>query len=82
MMKCWFLHVCFAVKSQVPGSVFTDLMRAGIIQDPYYRLNDVTYRHYCYLDWSYHKCFSGWLVSFYFAWIFLCELNEIHTRSF
>jgi len=62
-MKHWFLHVWFAVKSQVPGSVFTDLMRAGVIHDPYYRFNDVTYRHYCYLDWNYHKSFSGWLLS-------------------
>ena len=48
------------VESHVPGSVFTDLMRAGILQqDPLYRFNDVAYRHYCYLDWTYHKTFTG-----------------------
>jgi len=49
------------VAARVPGSVFTDLMRTGIIQDPYYRFNDVAYRHYCYLDWNYHKTFTGYL---------------------
>jgi len=57
------VNVCVSVvvKSHVPGSVFTDLMRNGILQDPYYRFNDVAYRHYCYLDWNYRKMISGCL---------------------
>jgi len=39
-------------------------MRNGILEDPYYRFNDVTYRHYCYLDWNYRKTFNGWLLIF------------------
>ena len=70
------MYVSIVVRSCVPGSVFTDLMRNGILQDPYYRFNDVTYRHYCYLDWNYQKTFNGCLLS-QLALIFLCKLSEI-----
>jgi len=64
-----FVNACVCVvKAHVPGSVFTDLMRGGILQDPYFRFNDITYRHYCYLDWNYQKSFTGWL-PFWYAWL-------------
>ena len=69
--------VCIVVQASVPGSVFTDLMRAGVIEDPYFRFNDVTYRRYCYLDWNYQKSFIGWLPCYWYFYLalFLVQVN-------
>lgn len=32
-----------AIDGNVPGEVHTDLMRAGILGDPYYRFNDFAF---------------------------------------
>jgi len=61
------MFMSVVVKSRVPGSVFSDLMRSGILQDPYYRFNDVKYRRYCYLDWNYHKTFTGCDMLYYYS---------------
>jgi beta-mannosidase len=47
------------VTAQVPGSVYTDLFRGGVIGDPYYRFNDLAYSWIGYSDWTYSKKFSG-----------------------
>jgi beta-mannosidase len=43
---------------QVPGTIHTDLQRAGIISDPYYRYNDVAYRWIGLDDWTYTRQFE------------------------
>ncbi|XP_065559603.1 beta-mannosidase-like [Artemia franciscana] len=42
----------------VPGGVYTDLIRAGILDDLYYRFNDFAYRWVSYGDWSYEAKFT------------------------
>ena len=48
-----------AVPATVPGSVYTDLMRAGVIGDPYARFNDVNYRWVALDNWTYTRTFNG-----------------------
>jgi hypothetical protein len=48
-----------SVEAQVPGSVYTDLYKSGVIGDPYYRFNDLAYSWIGYADWIYSKTFSG-----------------------
>ena len=38
---------------QVPGNVFTDLMAAGVLDDPYFRFNDLNYRWVSLDNWTY-----------------------------
>ena len=37
------LHEGKSIPATVPGQVQTDLMAAGLLQDPYYRYNDTAY---------------------------------------
>eukprot|EP00898_Chlorokybus_atmophyticus_P005444 jgi/Chlat1/5900/Chrsp4S06244 len=46
------------IRARVPGVVHTDLMAAGIIDDPYYRFNDVEYRWIGLDNWTYEKTFD------------------------
>ena len=48
-----------SVPGQVPGNMYTDLMRAGVIDDPYFRFNDIEYRWVHYDDWTYSTVFEG-----------------------
>jgi len=74
---CWLVCMSVVVRSRVPGSVFTDLMRGGILGDPYYRFNDVAYRHYCYLDWNSSKTFTGCLLPYLLTLVFFELISEI-----
>ncbi|XP_015794615.1 beta-mannosidase [Tetranychus urticae] len=42
----------------VPGGLYTDLLSAGIIDDPLYDKNDVNYRHFSKLNWTWSKLFN------------------------
>ncbi|XP_048189499.1 beta-mannosidase [Perognathus longimembris pacificus] len=42
----------------VPGCVHSALLRHGLIQDPYYRFNDVNYRWISLDNWTYSKEFK------------------------
>ncbi|CAG5115500.1 unnamed protein product [Candidula unifasciata] len=46
------------VPGKVPGSMYTALQDGGIIQDPLYRDNDVTYSWVGRGDWTYSRNFS------------------------
>ncbi|WP_217651621.1 beta-mannosidase [Mariniphaga anaerophila] len=41
----------------VPGTVHTDLMKNGIIEDPYYRLNELDVQWVDKVDWEYQTTF-------------------------
>ncbi|KAK7904552.1 hypothetical protein WMY93_017159 [Mugilogobius chulae] len=44
--------------AQVPGCVHSALQQQGIIQDPYYRFNDVLYQWIALENWTYSTTFS------------------------
>ncbi len=44
--------------AEVPGSVHTDLMSNGIIDDPFYRLNELNVQWIDKLDWEYRTTFN------------------------
>ena len=46
------------VPGQVPGNSFTDLMAAGLLDDPYYRYNDMNYRWVSFDNWTYSTSFE------------------------
>ncbi|XP_062492706.1 beta-mannosidase isoform X2 [Pezoporus occidentalis] len=46
------------LRGEVPGCVHTALHRAGLIQDPYYRFNDVMYRWISLDNWTYSRTFK------------------------
>ena len=48
-----------SITGQVPGSMYTALMDHQIIQDPYYRDNDIRYRWIGLADWTYSRTFNG-----------------------
>ncbi|KAL5010698.1 hypothetical protein ScPMuIL_013003 [Solemya velum] len=48
----------YNVSGSVPGSMYTALLAAGVIQDPYYRRNDETYRWIAKEDWNYSRTFT------------------------
>ena len=52
------------VAAKVPGGIYTDLMAAGHLGDPYYRFNDVEYRWVAWDNWTYYRNFTG-TVSFF-----------------
>lgn len=41
----------------VPGEIHTDLMRAGLLADPYSRFNDLLYRWVALDDWTFSRTF-------------------------
>lgn len=49
-----------SIAATVPGVTHMDLMRAGILGDPYYRFNEIEplYRDVVYDQWTYSKTFS------------------------
>lgn len=48
------------VTANVPGSIYTDLIRNGILnQDPYFGKNDITYRWVANDNWTFVKTFHG-----------------------
>lgn len=56
------LQVMFAaisVSASVPGGIYSDLQRAGIIGDILYRFNDVLTRWVAYETWTYTGRFNG-----------------------
>ncbi|KAM6439989.1 beta-mannosidase isoform 1-T1 [Liasis olivaceus] len=48
-----------ALKAEVPGCVHTALLREGLIQDPYYRFNDLVYRWISLDNWTYSRTFKA-----------------------
>ncbi|XP_061103135.1 beta-mannosidase isoform X2 [Conger conger] len=44
--------------ADVPGCVHTGLLKQGLIQDPYYRFNDLAYRWISLDNWTYTSTFS------------------------
>lgn len=47
-------------KATVPGGIFSDLQRAGVLNESiYYRFNDVGYRWVAREDWTYSVDFAG-----------------------
>ena len=42
-----------SVTASVPGCVHTDLLKAKVIEDPFYRDNEFTQMWVCYEDWTY-----------------------------
>ncbi|XP_062852081.1 beta-mannosidase isoform X2 [Trichomycterus rosablanca] len=57
----WSLHNSngsLSLKAQVPGCVHTALQQQQLIQDPYYRFNDLAYRWISLDNWTYTTSFS------------------------
>ncbi|KAF1598242.1 Beta-mannosidase, partial [Eudyptes chrysocome] len=46
------------LRGEVPGCVHTALHRRGLIQDPYYRFNDMMYRWISLDNWTYSRTFK------------------------
>ncbi|CAM5139754.1 unnamed protein product [Natator depressus] len=47
------------LRGEVPGCVHTALLRQGLIQDPYYRFNDLAYRWISLDNWTYSRTFKA-----------------------
>ncbi|XP_035024584.2 beta-mannosidase [Hippoglossus stenolepis] len=47
-----------SLAAQVPGCVHSALQRQGVIQDPYFRFNDVTYQWIALENWTYTTAFN------------------------
>ncbi|NWI17169.1 MANBA mannosidase, partial [Crypturellus soui] len=47
-----------ALRGDVPGCAHSALRRAGLIQDPYYRFNDMMYRWISLDNWTYSRTFK------------------------
>lgn len=47
------------VEARVPGSIYSDLRRAGILGNIYADKNDVDYRWVAYDNWTYEHSFEG-----------------------
>ncbi|RVE56873.1 hypothetical protein OJAV_G00210580 [Oryzias javanicus] len=45
--------------AEVPGCVHSALLREGLIQDPYFRFNDVSYRWIALENWTYSTTFTA-----------------------
>ncbi|KAG7334223.1 hypothetical protein KOW79_002630 [Hemibagrus wyckioides] len=57
----WHLHNSngsLSLKAQVPGCVHTTLQQQHLIEDPYYRFNDLVYRWISLDNWTYTTSFS------------------------
>lgn len=46
------------IDAKVPGTVFNDLMNAGIMEDPFYRDNELKVREFAALDYQYYREFD------------------------
>ncbi|XP_019408778.1 PREDICTED: beta-mannosidase [Crocodylus porosus] len=46
------------LRGAVPGCVHTALLSSGLVQDPYYRFNDLAYRWICLDNWTYSRTFE------------------------
>lgn len=55
----FFIFLAITVKATVPGTIHTDLLRNNIINDPYYRNNDILYKWIGQDKWTFTKKFSG-----------------------
>ncbi|GBM74431.1 Beta-mannosidase [Araneus ventricosus] len=53
------LNGSIIVKTKVPGSIYTDLQRRNIIQDPYFGENDVLYSWVGHDSWTFKKKFKA-----------------------
>lgn len=43
----------------VPGGIFTDLLAAGLIDEPYYAFNDQETKWVTREEWTYKRTFTG-----------------------
>lgn len=55
---CALAGVTPAIKAKVPGSVYDDLLRAGMIPNPYYECNSLLCEWVANRFWSYQTAFS------------------------
>ncbi|XP_049271905.1 beta-mannosidase-like [Rhipicephalus sanguineus] len=53
----WGVNEAIKVRAIVPGGIYTDLMRSGIISEPYYGFNDVNYEWIALEDWTFYRSF-------------------------
>jgi beta-mannosidase len=50
------------VKARVPGSIYSDLRRDGLLkEDLYYENNDINYRWVSYDNWTFERTFEGFV---------------------
>jgi beta-mannosidase len=50
------------VKARVPGSIYSDLRRDGLLkEDLYYENNDINYRWVSYDNWTFERTFEGFM---------------------
>ncbi|XP_071598688.1 beta-mannosidase isoform X2 [Heliangelus exortis] len=56
--RLWNGNGSVVLGGEVPGCVHTALQRQGLIQDPYYRFNDVMYRWISLDNWTYSRTFN------------------------
>lgn len=85
----WSIHNAngsINVYGNVPGSVHMSLLENGVIQEPYFRFNDVNYRWIAYDNWTYTRTFTGkCLCVFSFCGVFFGHVNGMQwnfTLSF
>ncbi len=50
------------MKARVPGSIYSDLRRDGLLkEDLYYENNDINYRWVSYDNWTFERTFEGFM---------------------
>ncbi|XP_019746038.1 beta-mannosidase-like [Hippocampus comes] len=54
----WNSNKSFFLPAQVPGCVHTALQQRGLIQDPYFRFNDLLYEWISLDNWTYATTFA------------------------
>lgn len=64
------------MSAKVPGSIYSDLMRNGVIGDPFYRYNDFAYRWVGYDNWTFVKNFSGYINKLISLWLLILHLVD------
>eukprot|EP00494_Astrolonche_serrata_P032186 UN32455 len=71
------------INATVPGDIHSDLMKAGILGDPFYRFNDLNYRWVAYDNWTYSTTFNipTETMAGYNIWI-VCDGLEVHTNIY
>ena len=50
---------CITLPAQIPGNVLGDLVRGGIMQDPYFGENSLAFHEFEYKDFAYETSFSS-----------------------